>query len=162
MMAMPTCSRSALWSVISFMFNLTLSYSIITFFFFTALASSLASSLFGLYIFLKSHVDSRLGEKEAAQLYTLLCGSRLNNICVGTNHHRLWKRWTIGHWSWCASLICDLCYQQSLFHIQSFTVNMVVNVATEIWTIFSGLFLFNTCYGNCNACIAEPCKAKSI
>lgn len=79
------CLWSATSSITLFMFNLNITYSIITFCFFTACSFFLANSLFRLSIFIKCHVGLSRGDMEATKLHTLLSVQELSNRCAMTN-----------------------------------------------------------------------------
>ena len=85
----PRCPRPAIFPITPCTFDSDFTYGVL--FFFAALSSLLANSLFQLSAFVKCHITSLEEDKEETQLHTLLSISDM-----------------IGHWTWWTSVTCGV------------------------------------------------------
>lgn len=90
-------SPSVIAFVTPWVFNLNFISSIITFYFFVALSSLFANSLFQLSVFVKCHVGLSLGHKEATQLQALLSVCELTTVQwpITDRLEKKWPDWSL-------------------------------------------------------------------
>lgn len=129
-----TLTQSGLPSITIFTFNWNFTSSTITFFFFAALSSWLAKSLFQVLIYVKCHMGLPMGDKGLQNLTHFL------SWIIGTLgkiSNRLWEKWHDGS----LIIICICCLYSNLW-----TEELVVKSVYYAQLIYCGNWNSNCCW----------------